>query len=67
MCGLDNREMVDDGTAQALKESDILKLRARAPGQVRLISSAPAIIASGVCTGGCGDYSGTQHFVQSQD
>ena len=33
-CGLDNRGIVDDGSAQALKESAILKLRAEARGKV---------------------------------
>ena len=33
-CGLDNRDIVDDGSAQALKESDILRLRAQTRGQV---------------------------------
>ena len=33
-CGIDNRAIVDDGSAQALKESDILSLRAQAHGKV---------------------------------
>ena len=33
-CGLDNRDIVDDGSAQALNEADILSLREQARGQV---------------------------------
>ena len=33
-CGLDNRDIVDDGSAQALKEADILRLREQARGHV---------------------------------
>ena len=33
-CGLDNRDIVDDGSAQALKEVDILRLREQARGHV---------------------------------
>lgn len=32
-CGLDNRDIVDDGSAQALNEADILSLREQARGQ----------------------------------
>lgn len=34
-CGIDNRQIVDDGSAQSLKECDILRLRTQARGQVR--------------------------------
>ena len=33
-CGIDNRDIVDDGSAQSLKECDIIRLRTQARGQV---------------------------------
>lgn len=33
-CGMDNRDIVDDGSAQSLKECDIIRLRTQARGQV---------------------------------
>ena len=50
--GQDNRDIVDDGSAQALNECDILQLRAQASGQVRHYESSTQ--SSSCCSGGSG-------------